>query len=59
MRDRAKAYIREHNLKNISLMSLKSAAAADGHTVIEFNNVYNDENEEYAMISLDDLPSIS
>ncbi len=48
----ANNFIKQHSLLDVNYKSLKGAAQSMGYTVIEFNNIFNDEDVETVIQNL-------
>lgn len=44
IKKKAKSFLKEYGLQNVTLESLRSAIQKQGYTIIEYNNIFNDEN---------------
>lgn len=44
IKKKAKSFLKEYNLQNVTLENLRSAIQKQGYTIIEYNNIFNDEN---------------
>ncbi|MBQ2967208.1 MAG: ImmA/IrrE family metallo-endopeptidase [Clostridia bacterium] len=41
---KARAFVNKHRLKKVNFTSVRSAAKAEGYTIVEFNHLYNDKD---------------
>ena len=44
IKKKAKSFLKEYGLQNVTLENLRSAIQKQGYTVVEYNNIFNDEN---------------
>lgn len=44
IKKKAKSFLKEYDLQNITLENLRSAIQKQGYTIVEYNNIFNDEN---------------
>lgn len=44
IKKQAKSFLKEYNLQNVTLENLCSAIQKQGYTIIDYNNIFNDEN---------------
>lgn len=44
IKKKAKSFLKEYNLQNVTLENLRSAIQKQGYTIIGYNNIFNDEN---------------
>ena len=41
---KAQSFLKEYGLQNVTLENLRSAIQKQGYTIVEYNNIFNDEN---------------
>ena len=44
IKKKAKSFLKEYSLQNVTLENLRSAIQKQGYTIVEYNNIFNDEN---------------
>ena len=44
IKKKAKSFLKEYGLQNVTLENLRSAIQKQGYTIVEYNNIFNDEN---------------
>ena len=44
IKKKVKSFLQEYGLQNVTLENLRSAIQKQGYTVVEYNNIFNDEN---------------
>ena len=43
-KEKARQFLRQYGMQEVNLNNLKSAIIKQGYTIVEFNNIFNDEN---------------
>ena len=44
IKKKVKSFLQEYGLQNVTLENLRSVIQKQGYTVVEYNNIFNDEN---------------
>ena len=44
VKKKAQSFLKEYGLQNVTLENLRSAIQKQGYTIVEYNNIFNDEN---------------
>ena len=44
IKKKAKSFLKEYGLQNVTLENLRAAIQKQGYTIVEYNNIFNDEN---------------